>query len=196
MRYAALLLALIISSAAAAKGPERYAFDPAHTQVQFSVDHLGFSHPHGRFDRIRGGFTFDAAHPEKSALAVTIDAASIDMGSSDWDRALTGANFLNTAKYPEISFHSTTIEKTGARTGKITGDLTLRGVTKPVTLEVTYNRSGMHPLNKNYIAGFSASAKIRRADFGMTYGLPGIGDDVSIDIQVEGIRQDFDNLRN
>ncbi len=197
VKRAALLccFALLASIAAFAKAPDKYIYDPAHTQILFSVDHLGFSHPHGRFDRFKGGFIFDPAHPEASAVQISIEADSIDMASKDWERMLKGSNFLNTAKYPVIVFKSTKIEKTGDRTGRMTGDLTILNVTKPVTLNVTYNKSGIHPYNKNYIAGFSAVTKINRSDFGMTWGLPGIGDEVNIDLQVEGIRQDFEDIR-
>jgi polyisoprenoid-binding protein YceI len=187
--------ALFVSTAAFAKGPDKYIYDPAHTQIHFAVDHLGFSHPQGRFDKFHGGFTFDPSQPEKSQIDVTIDANSIDMASADWERMLKGASFFNTAKFPVMTFKSKKIEKTGDKTGKVTGDLTLLGVTKTVALDVTYNKSGVHPLNRNYLAGFSATGKIRRSDFGMTFGLPGIGDDVDIDIQVEGIRQDFEDIR-
>jgi polyisoprenoid-binding protein YceI len=192
----AVSLALILASAPAFAKPEKYTFDPAHTQVMFQVDHIGFSHPHGRFDKFGGGFTFDAEHPEQSSIDVSIDTGSIDMASEDWNRAMKGGNFFNTDKFPKMTFKSTKIEKTGANTGKVTGDLTIIGVTKPVTLDVTYNKSGIHPYNKNYISGFSATGELSRSDFGMKWGAPGIGDKVKLDIQVEGIRQDFGSLNN
>ena len=191
-----LAAALLASAPAGAKSPEKYIFDPVHTQILFQADHVGFSHPHGRFDKFSGGFTFDPAHPEASSISVTVDTGSVDMASGLWNTAMKGADFLDASKFPAMTFKSTKIEKTGEKTGRVTGDLTLRGVTKPVTLDVVYNRSGTQPYNKNYIAGFSATGRIKRSDFGMTWGLPAIGDDVSLDIQVEGIRQDFDNLRN
>jgi polyisoprenoid-binding protein YceI len=190
----AALLLFLAAAQAGGKVSDRYTFDPAHTQLLFTVDHLGFSHPHGRFDKLTGGFTFDPAHPESSTINVTVEAGSIDMNSSAWNDALKGSSFLNTAKYPEITFKSTSIQVTGKDTGRVTGDLTIRGVTRPVTLAVTYNKSGVHPLNKNYIAGFSATGAVMRADFGMNFGLPGVGDKVKLDIEVEGIRQDFDGL--
>ena len=191
-----LAACMLLAAPAHAKGPGKYSYDPAHTQILFQADHLGFSHPHGRFDKFSGGFTFDPAHPEASSIDVTIDTNSIDMASETWNSAMKGSNFFNTAKFPKMTFKSTRVEKTGENAGRVTGDLTLLGVTRPVTLDVTYNRSGTHPYNKNYIAGFSATGRIKRSDFGMTWGLPGIGDNVGLDIQVEGIRQDFDGLRS
>jgi polyisoprenoid-binding protein YceI len=174
--------------------PDRYVFDPAHTQVFFSVDHLGLSHPMGRFDDIKGGFTFNPAAPEKSSIDVTIKAASVDMGRDGWSRAVAGSHLLDAGKFPDIRFKSTSVHVTDKKTGTVTGDLTLHGVTRPVTMDVTYNGSRTHPLNRNYLAGFSARLHLRRSDFGMTFGLPDIGDDVTITIEVEGIRQDFTNL--
>ena len=94
---------------------------------------------------------------------MTVDTGSIDMASGDWERMMKGTSFFNVSKFPSMTFKSVKIEKTGDRTGKVTGNLTLLGVTKPVTLDVTYNKSGVHPLNKNYIAGFSATGIVHRS---------------------------------
>ncbi|MDE1151696.1 MAG: YceI family protein [Micavibrio sp.] len=190
---AALFTLPVVAQAAEAK-PDRYIYDPVHTQIEFRADHLGFSHPTGRFLKFTGGFTFDPAAPESAEVHISIDPASLDMGSNDWQRAMTGSEFLDVAKYKEITFKSTKILRTGDKTGKMTGDLTIHGVTRPVTLDVTYNKSGTHPYNKNYLAGFSATATLKRSDYGMTFGLPGIGDVVEISLQVEGIRQDFNGI--
>lgn len=172
----------------------KYTLDPAHTQVMFAVSHLGFSFSHGRFDKFDGSFTFNAAQPETSEIEATIDINSLDMGSAEWDKHLKSADFFNAEKFPTMTFKSTKIEKTGEKTGTVTGDLTLMGVTKPVTLEVRYNNSGVHPYNRNHIAGFSATGLIKRSDFGMKGGLPAVGDDVAIMIEVEGNRRDFDDI--
>ena len=192
--FLALLACLSFSTAAFAKGAEKYIFDPAHTQIEFRVDHLDFSHPSGRFLKFTGGFTFDQDAVEGSAVSITIDPASIDMGSTEWERVMKSGTFLDVKKYKEITFQSAKIEKTGPKTGRITGNLTLHGTTQPVTLDVRYNKSGTHPYNKNYIAGFEAHTTLKRSDFGMNFGLPGIGDEVDVFIQVEGIRQDFSQL--
>ena len=189
------LTAALLAPATAQAAPEKYTYDPAHTQIMFSVSHLGFSFSSGKFTEFSGGFTFDADKPQDSSVNVTVKTDSINMDSEAWDKHLKNADFLNVEKFPEMTFKSTKVEPTGKNTGKVTGDLTLLGVTKPVTLDVVYNRSGVHPYSKNYIAGFSASGMIKRSDFGMTYGLPGVGDDVALNIQVEGIRQDFESVR-
>jgi polyisoprenoid-binding protein YceI len=181
---------LLLSCPAGAKAPDRYIYDPVHTQVMFSIDHLGFSHTHGKFAKFRGGFLFDEAGPEMSQVEAVIDTASIDMGSDFWNRQMRGKDFFDADKFPEMIFRGTKVEKTAPRKGRVAGELTLLGVTKPLSLDVTYNGSGRNPYNKNYIAGFSVSGVIRRSDFGMTYGLPEIGDEVKLQIEVEGIRQD------
>jgi polyisoprenoid-binding protein YceI len=189
----ALVLTLLAASPALAR-PEKYVFDPTHTQIIFSVSHLGISHPHGRFNKFSGGFTFDRENPEASQADIAIETGSIDMASDAWNTHMKKPDFFNVEKFPAMTFKSAKIEKTGEKTGTLTGDLTLLGVTKPVTLNVVFNGTAVHPMNKNEMAGFSATGTLKRSDFGMNYGLPMVGDDVHIAIEVEGIRQDFTRL--
>ncbi len=187
-------LALLLAAAPAVAATDKYAFDPAHTQILFSISHLGFSHSHGRFNTFDGSFAFDEKAPASSAINVSIDTGSIDMGSKEWDDAVKAEALLNAKKFPKMTFRSTSVAVTGDKTGIVTGDLTLLGVTKPVTLDVTYNKSGNHPYTKNMLAGFTATGTLKRSDFGMIKYLPDVGDEVSITIEVEGIRQDFEGL--
>ncbi len=167
---------------------EQYTFDKAHTQIHFVVNHLGFSNSSGRFLDFDGGFTFDRTDPAKSSIDVTIKTAGLEMNDQKWNEHLKGADFFNVEKFPTMTFKSTAIEVTGENTANITGDLTLLGVTKPVVLAVTHNKSGKHPFGDKYVSGFSATASLKRSDFGMNYGLPMVGDDVKINIEVEGDR--------
>ena len=187
-------VALLLTATTAFAAPDKYSFDPAHTQILFSVSHLGFSHSHGRFNTFDGSFTFDAKNPAASTIDVTVDTGSVDMGSKEWDDAVKADALLNAKKFPKMTFKSTSVTKTDDKTGTVIGDLTLLGVTKPVTLNVTHNKSGNHPYTKNHLAGFSASATLKRSDFGMAKYIPDVGDEVSITIEVEGIRQDFEGL--
>ncbi len=187
-------LALLLAAAPAVAATDKYTFDPAHTQILFSVGHLGFSHSHGRFNTFDGSFTFDEKNPTASTINVTVDTGSVDMGSKEWDDAVLGDALLNAKKFPKMTFKSNAVTKTGDKTGTVTGDLTLLGVTKPVTLDVIFNKSGNHPYTKNHLAGFSASATLKRSEFGMVKYLPDVGDDVTITIEVEGIRQDFEGM--
>ncbi len=169
---------------------EQYKFDTVHTQIIFFVDHLGFSKSEGEFIDFDGGFTFDRGQPENSSVEVTIQTVSIDMDDEKWDEHMKNEDFFNVEKFPTMTFKSTGIEVTGENTANITGDLTLLGVTKPVVLNVTHNKSGKHPFGEKYAAGFSATASLKRSDFGMTYGLPMVGDDVEIRIEVEAEREE------
>lgn len=175
---------------AAAAPADKFSFDKAHTQIFFSVSHLGYSFSTGKFTGFDGSFHFNPDKPEQGKVDVTIDTNTITMDDEAWEKHLKNEDFFNVEKFPAMTFKSTKIEKTGENTGRITGDLTLLDVTKPVTLDVIYNKSGIHPYSKKYVAGFSATGKLNRSDFGMTYGLPGVGDEVSISIEVEGIRDE------
>jgi polyisoprenoid-binding protein YceI len=191
--FALALCAFLFASAGAqAAAADRYKFDPAHTQVLFSIEHMGLSRPFGRFDKTDGGYTFDPADVEHSTVEATIDVNSLDMGLDKWNEHLKSKDFFNAAQFPTMTFKSTKIEKTGEKTGKLTGDLTLLGVTKPVTLDVTYFKTAPHPMNKNLMSGFTAQGTLKRSDFGMGAYIPMVGDDVTLMINVEGIRQDFD----
>ena len=190
MKYFVLLAAFMVLAAAPARAEvERYEFDKAHTQIIFAVNHLGFSNSHGKFLDFDGFFEFNRAEPERSKVEVTIKTDSIDMDHEKWDAHMKNEDFFNVEKYPTMTFKSTNIELTGNKTAKITGDLTILETTKPVTLDVVFNKAAVHTFNQKYVAGFSSTAKLKRSDFGMKYGLPLIGDEVSIIIEVEGIRQ-------
>ena len=182
-------LVLGVSTSAVA-GADRYTFDKTHTQILFFVDHLGFSRSQGEFHDYDGGFVFDPDDWSKSSVQVSIRTASIDMDDYAWDKHLRSKDFFNVSEYPTMTFRGTRLEQTGERTGQLHGELTLLGVTRPVTLQVTFNKAGVHPLNKMYVAGFSAVAVIRRSDFGMSYALPMVGDEVDLRLEVEGLRQE------
>ncbi len=183
--------ALFASSfAPTVQAAESYKFDTVHSQVIFFVDHLGFAKSEGEFLDFDGGFTFDQENPENSVINVSIDTNSIDMDDDAWDTHMKSDHFFNVEKFPKMTFKSTMIEVTGDNSANITGDLTLLGVTKPVVLKTIYNKSGENPYSKKFEAGFSATASLKRSDYGMTYGLPGVGDDVEIRIEVEAVRDE------
>lgn len=167
-----------------------YTFDKVHTQVLFFADHVGFSKSQGEFLDFDGSFTFDQEHPEKSNVDVTIKVSSIDMDDEKWNAHMKNADFFNVEKFPTMTFQSTSIEVTGDNMANITGDFTLLGVTKPVILVVKHNKSDKHAFSGKYVSGFSASTIIKRSEFGMKYGLPMIGDDIEVRIEVEGVRDE------
>ena len=162
-----------------------YKLDPDHANVVFQISHLGYSTFIGRFDKITGDLNFNSAKPEKSKLKVTVDAGSIDTKVAALDEHLKKADFFDTAKYPEITFKSTKVEKLSDSTGRVTGDLTLHGVTKPVTLDVTFHGGGANPMMKKVILGFGAVTKIKRSDFGISQYVPMVGDEVTLIIEAE-----------
>ena len=197
MKYLWMLMALCLIGVQPARAQiEIYEFDKAHTQILFFVDHIGFSKSQGEFHEYEGGFTFNRADPENSKVEVSIQTSSIDMDDEKWNKHMKNSDFFDVEKFPTMSFKSTKIKKTGDKTGTITGDLTILETTKPVTLDVVFNKAAVHPFNQKYVAGFSAKAKIKRSEFGMKYGLPLLGDEVDIMIEVEGFRQNGEIFNN
>jgi len=168
---------------------EKYVLDKPHTQIMFRVSHLGFSHSVGKFTDYNGTFVFDRTTPEKSSTEVTIMTDSLDLADEKWNEHMKNEDFFNVAKFPQMTFKSTGVKVLSDNTADITGDLTLLGVTKPVTLHVTHNKSDKFPFGDRYVSGFSAEGVLKRSDFGMTYGLPAVSDEVELMIEVEGIRE-------
>lgn len=180
-----LSLSLIFFAAPAQAEPVRYDFDKSHTQILFFSDHGGFSKQEGEFLNFDGHFVFDQEKPENSSVEVTIQTASIDLDSERWDDHMKNPDFFNVEKFPTMTFKSTGIKVTGENTADITGDLTLLGVTKPVTLNVTHNKSAEN-MRGTFVSGFSAVATIDRTQWGMTYGVPMMNPMIDIRIETEG----------
>jgi polyisoprenoid-binding protein YceI len=191
---ATLLCAVVFSQARpAAAAPETYRIDQNHMSMAFLITHVGFAKALGLFREADGSFVFDPDGPAVEDIRVTIDAASVFTNHEKRDEHLRGADFLDVADHPEITFVGTKATQTGPRTGTVTGDLTLRGVTRPVTLDVVWNKSDTYPFGDgHYAMGLSARTTIKRSDFGMTYAVAGglVGDEVEIILEFEAIRQD------
>ena len=183
--YAAAALLLVAGIAVAA--PVRYDLDPNHTRIDFSWTHFGFSHPMGRFDRFDGDFRFDPADPTKSSVTVTIPVSSIDTGVAKLDAHLQTADFFDVANYPTATFKSTRVERAGEHGLKVTGDLTLHGVTRPVVLDVAINKIGPHPMAGRAAAGFDATTTIKRSDFGISNYVPNVSDEIRLSISTEAM---------
>lgn len=188
-----LLLAAVAASALAAAPfaatpalAADYAIDASHTHILFMVNHLGYSNMIGLFTDMAGSFSFDPAKVEASKLSVTIKTESLNTQHGQRDIDLKGADWFNVTEFPTMTFTGTSFKKASDTTGTITGDLTLLGVTKPVTLNVTFNKAGVSPVNKKNTAGFSATGKLKRSDWGMKTYIPYIGDEVSLVIESEG----------
>ncbi|HRD77769.1 MAG TPA: YceI family protein [Hyphomicrobiaceae bacterium] len=193
-----LLLALMIVAIAPAgrANAAPYVFDRDHTSITFSWNHLGLSRQAGRLLDHEGTLEFDPAEPEKSNVDVTLRPSSIWTGVAALDKHLKSADFFDIGRFPAITFKSTAVKKTGERTGEVTGDLTILGTTKPVTLQVTWNFTGEHPLAKlnpayreKLVSGFSATARLLRSEWGMKRGMPLISDEIIVTIETELFRK-------
>jgi len=180
-----LLLILFVSPNVLA---DDYKLEPVHTQILFFGDHLGFSKSQGEFLQFDGTFSFDPENPKASIVQVTIQTSSIDMDNQKWNDHMMNEDFFDVEKFPTMTFKSTHVENISENNMDIVGDLTMLDVTHHVTLKVTHNKSGVHPFSGKYIAGFSATTAIKRSMFGMTYGLPALGDDIEVRLEVEGIK--------
>lgn len=162
-----------------------YVLDASHGKITWSVSHLGFSTYVGQFTDVDATLKLDSKNPAASTLQVTVKTDSVGTLNSALDQHLKTADFLDTAKHPTATFRSTSVKLVGERSAQITGDLTLRGVTKPVVIEAEFNQAGVNPLDKKYTVGFDGKAKIKRSDFGVSYALPAVGDEVTLHIEGE-----------
>ncbi len=162
-----------------------YNLDTSHANIIFGINHMGFSNYYGRFNTIDGSLNFDAKSPEKSSVKITVDVGSIDTNNAKLQGELKGDQWFDTAKFPTATFTSTKLEKLTATTGKLYGDLTLHGVTKPIVLDVTLNGAGQNVMMAVPELGFGATAVIKRSDFGVSQYIPMVGDEVTLMIQAE-----------
>ena len=196
MKKSALVAALLAAAAfAATAAPETYVVDPIHSFAYFSIDHLGVSNVRGRFNKSSGKFTMDSA-AKTGSVEMVIDTASVDTGDNDKgsrprsrDEHLRSADFFNVAEFPQMSYKSTSVKFNGDVPAEVDGQLTLLGVTKPVALKIERWVCKDHPMRKKPMCGGDASATLKRTDFGMKYGVPGIGDEVRLTINIEAYKQ-------
>jgi polyisoprenoid-binding protein YceI len=185
----ALVVAIALFATLPAVAQDTWQLDPAHCSAQFSVRHLGISTVRGAFTKLTGAVQYDPAAPGKSSLEATIDATSVDTRVEMRDNDLRSPNFLDVQKYPTITFQSKKVEAAGAGKLKVTGDLTVRGVTKEVALDVDGPTPAMKDPWGNLRMGASATTKINRMDFGVS-GRPGVvGDDITITLDIEMTKQ-------
>ena len=194
-RSTALLFAVALAATPAlAAGPTtdlakveggHFVVDKSHAKIIFSTTHFGFSTYYGLFTDFDAKLDFDPKAPTASQLAVTVDLNGIDTTNPKLDNHLKSAEFFDVARFPTASFKSTKIEVTGPTTGRITGQLTLHGVTKPVVLDTTFNGGGVNPMTKAYVVGFNATGVVKRSEFGITTYVPVVGDDVLLTISGE-----------
>ena len=183
MKRVALSLLLLASLPAFAA--EKYDIDNGHTVVTFGWNHFGFSNPSARFEKVDGALLLDKADITKSSISVTLPIEGLHTGVEKLDAHLKTDEFLDAAKYPTITFKSTKVEKVGADGLKVTGDLTVHGVTRSVTLNGKINKIGDNPIMKVASAGFDADIVLKRSDFGVTKYVPAVSDEIPVHITLD-----------
>jgi len=191
----ALVAALVSAPVLALAAPENYPLDPTHTYPSFHVEHWGLSQMHGRFDKTSGKFSFDRA-AKTGSTELTIDTASLTTGDSvkgnrpqSRDDHLKSADFFNVKEFPTMTFKSTKVTFAGELPSAVEGNLTLLGVTKPVSLSFERFKCGQNPFTKKDRCGGNAVGKFKRSDFGMKYAVPAVGDEVTLNIEFEGDKE-------
>ncbi|MDX9739874.1 MAG: YceI family protein [Gammaproteobacteria bacterium] len=179
-------MAIAIAPLAAHSAPVSYTVDPSHTYPYFEIDHMGYSMMRGRFNSTEGRIVLDR-EKNTGSVEITIDAESIDTAHKKRDDHLRSPDFLNTGEYPEITFKSTRVEIDGDE-ATVEGDLTIAGVTRKVTLDVDRLHCAVNPMSKKEHCGFDASTEINRSDFGVSYMVPAVGDEIEIEIALEAVK--------
>lgn len=182
--FVAAAVAVGVAGAGAA---ETYSVDPVHSAVVFKVKHANTGHSWGRFNDVKGTFRLDAENPANSELDFTVKAESVDTNNKARDKHLMGPDFFNVAQYPEITFRSKTVEKSG-KGYKVTGTLTFHGVSNPLTLEMVPVGTGKD-MRGNAIAGVDTVFSIKQSDFGIPEKAGVIGDEVTVFVSLEGIKK-------
>ncbi|AAW77520.1 polyisoprenoid-binding protein [Xanthomonas oryzae pv. oryzae] len=165
-----------------------YTLDPSHTDVLAQWSHFGFSNPSAHFGNVDGTLVYDAADVTKSTVQVTLPLSGLNSFTAKFDELLKSGDFFDAAKFPTATFKSTKVEAAGTNKLTVTGDLTIKGQTKPVVLDVTLNGAGEHPMKKVLAAGFDASTTIKRSDFGLGQYAPNVSDEVKIRITTEALQ--------
>lgn len=162
-----------------------YVLDASHGKITWSVDHMGFSTYVGQFTDVEAKLDLDTANPPASSLEAVVQTDSVGTLNDQLDAHLKTADFFDTAKYPTARFEATSIRLTDRDSAEVTGNLTMRGITRPIVFAADFNQAGMSPVDKKYTLGFDGRALIKRSDFGMQYGLPMLGDEVTLHLEAE-----------
>jgi len=182
------VLGLLVIVSSVAYAAETYKLDPGHSSIVFRVKHLGIAYVFGRFNGPTGSFVFDESSPSKSAIEMQAETKNVDTALEKRDTHLKSPDFFNAGEYPLVSFKSKSVKKLNENTYEVSGDLTLLGKTRPITVEVHGTGAGKDPWG-NFRRGFETSFSIKRSEFGMNFMMGGVSDEVNLTVSVEGIRQ-------
>jgi polyisoprenoid-binding protein YceI len=185
---AVLAVGLVTAFSVPVSAAEKYQLDPAHTSVVYRIKYSGVTFVYGRFNGPAGTFVFDEKSPAKSSIEMQVDVNNIDTAVEKRDNHLRSPDFFNAAEHPLVTFKSTSVKKLDSDTYQVSGDLTLLGNTRKLTVNAKHTGSGKDPWG-NFQRGFETSFTIKRSDFGMDFMLGGLSDEVDITVSVSGIRQ-------
>ena len=185
--FAAATVVASLFSLSAHANPESYTIEPNHTIPRFAINHLGFSTHMAQFTKTAGKIVLNMA-AKSGSVDITIQSASFNGANEAFEKHVRGPDFFNAEKFPTMTFKSSKLNFTGEALTSVDGEFTLLGVSKPLTLTVTGFRCGTHPLNKKAMCGADATAKIKRSEFGMTTFIPAVGDEVTLLLQVEALK--------
>ena len=185
---AVLVIGLLVIFSVSASAAETYKLDPAHTSVVYRVKYSGVTFVYGRFNGPTGTFTYDESSPSKSSIEMQVDANNIDTAVEKRDNHLKSPDFFDAGEHPLVTFKSTSVKKINSDTYQVTGNLTLLGKSRKLTVNAKHTGTGKDPWG-NFRRGFETSFTIKRSDFGMDFMLGGVSDEVGITVSVSGIRQ-------
>jgi polyisoprenoid-binding protein YceI len=194
MKKLVLVAALSAFSAAAFAAPETFNVEPTHTYPRFEYSHFGYSNQQQRFDKTSGKIVIDRA-AKTGSVDVSIDTTSVNTGYALFNQHIQAEDYFDTAKYPAITFKSTKVRFEGDKPVAVEGNLTIKGVTRPVTLTVTSFHSMPHPMLKKDAIGANATTKVKRSEFNMGKNVPYVSDEVSLTIAVEAIKEESQGSR-
>ena len=187
MKISHLIVAAVAASSAIAYAADTYTIDPGHTYPSFEADHMGISVLRGKFNKTTGSITLDRA-AKTGTIDIVIDANSLDFGHDKLNEHAKNADMFDVAKFPTATYKAKSIKFKGDVPASVDGELTLHGVTKPVTLTINKFKCIEHPMLKKEVCGADASAEFKRSDFGINYGLPRMAPEVKLAIQVEAVK--------
>lgn len=183
-----ILLALVVASCPTWADPVPYRLDPVHSRIVFFVDHGNYSQTIGTFSQMQGNLWFDPDDWSQAKVEVTIELATLDLGDASFNARIGRRDYLDVSSHPAARFVSTSVEPVSDTSARVHGSLSLRGVEKPVTLDVTLNRMARSAWTMRRTIGFSATATLQRSDFGMTAHRNAVGEAVQLRIEVEAVR--------
>lgn len=187
-RHTLLAVVLVAGMSSTGRSADSFKVDGGHSAVIFRVEHLGVSYTYGRFNAISGKFVFSDDKPEAAMVEIEVQSGSVDTGDAKRDQHLKGPDFFSAKQFPILSFKSRKVTLAGAGIYEVEGDLSVRGVVKPLKVTLARVGTGKDPWG-GVRTGFETSFVVKRSEFGMTYMIPGIGDDVRMTVSIEGIKE-------